>query len=100
MNVESRHIRKQRGLERGLIPLSPYSRCPIIIGLGKPREDVVVRDGEVKVERVMTMSMTFDHRLTDGAQGALIMRRFHKIFAKPEMFPDVFHAETLDHAIE
>ncbi|MEM9281950.1 MAG: hypothetical protein AAGA96_09000, partial [Verrucomicrobiota bacterium] len=25
------------GLERAFIPLSPYTRCPIIIGLGKPR---------------------------------------------------------------
>ncbi|MDA9922638.1 hypothetical protein N9406_06305 [Verrucomicrobiales bacterium] len=34
-------------LERGLIPLSPHMRCPIIIGIGKPREEPVVRDGEL-----------------------------------------------------
>ncbi|MCG8598665.1 MAG: 2-oxo acid dehydrogenase subunit E2 [Verrucomicrobiales bacterium] len=78
------------GLERGLIPLSPYTRCPIIIGIGKPREAPVVRDGEVCVERVVTISLTFDHRYADGAQGALVMRRFEKIFANPEGFPDVF----------
>lgn len=78
------------GLERGLIPLSPYTRCPIIIGIGKPREAPVVRDGEIRVERVVTISLTFDHRYADGAQGALVMRRFEKIFANPEGFPDVF----------
>ena len=78
------------GLERGLIPLSPYSRCPVIIGLGKPREEPVARDGEVKVERVMTMSMTFDHRFADGIQGAMVLRRFQKSFANPSGFPDVF----------
>jgi hypothetical protein len=61
------------GLERGLIPLSPYTRCPIIIGIGKPREAPVVRDGELQVERVVNISMTFDHRYADGAQGALVM---------------------------
>lgn len=66
------------GLERGLIPLSPYTRCPIIIGIGKPREAPVVRDGELQVERVVNISMTFDHRYADGAQGALVMRRFEK----------------------
>jgi pyruvate dehydrogenase E2 component (dihydrolipoamide acetyltransferase) len=78
------------GLERGLIPLSPYSRCPIIIGLGKPREEPVARNGQVRVERVITMSMTFDHRFADGIQGAMVLRRFQKIFANPEGFPDVF----------
>ncbi len=78
------------GLERALIPLSPYTRCPIIIGLGKPREEPVVRDGEVVVGRVATISMTFDHRFADGAQGALVLRRLQKIFANPEGFPDVF----------
>lgn len=81
------------GLERGLIPLSPYSRCPLIIGLGKPREEPVARDGEVRVERVMTMSMTFDHRFADGIQGAMVLRRFQKIFANPGGFPDVFGME-------
>lgn len=78
------------GLDRALIPLSPYTRCPVIIGVGKPREEAVVRGGEVVAERVVTISMTFDHRYADGAQGALVMRRFQKIFANPSGFPDVF----------
>jgi len=82
------------GLERGLIPLSPYSRCPVIVGLGKPREAAVVRNGEVKAERVVNVSMTFDHRIADGAQGALVLRRLEKIFARPEGFPEVF--DTLE----
>lgn len=81
------------GLERGLIPLSPYSRCPVIVGLGKPREAAVARDGEVRAERVVNISMTFDHRFADGAQGALVMRRLEKIFARPEAFSELFEAE-------
>ncbi len=78
------------GLERGLIPLSPYTRCPIIIGLGKPREAAIVRDGEVVAEKVVNISMTFDHRFADGAQGALVMRRLQKLFSNPEGFSEVF----------
>lgn len=80
------------GLERGLIPLSPYSRCPVIIGLGKPREAPIVRDGRVEAARVVNVSLTFDHRIADGAEGALVMRRLEKIFARPESFPEVFDA--------
>jgi hypothetical protein len=36
--------------------------------------------------------MTFDHRIADGAQGALVLRRLEKIFARPEGFPEVFDA--------
>ena len=81
------------GLEKAFIPLSPYTRCPIIVGLGKPREEAIVKDGEVAVGRVVTISLTFDHRFADGAQGALILRRLQKIFANPEGFPSVFHLE-------
>lgn len=82
------------GLERGLIPLSPYTRCPVIIGIGKARDAAVVREGEVKAEKVVTISMTFDHRYADGAQGALVLRRFQKIFENPGGFPDVFSEHT------
>ncbi len=78
------------GLEKAFIPLSPYTRCPIIVGLGKPREEAIVREGEIVVGRVVTISLTFDHRFADGAQGALVLRRLQKIFANPEGFPDVF----------
>ena len=81
------------GLEKAFIPLSPYTRCPIIVGLGKPREEAIVKDGEVAVGRVVTISLTFDHRFADGAQGALVLRRLQKIFANPEGFPSVFHLE-------
>ena len=81
------------GLEKAFIPLSPYTRYPIIVGLGKPREEAIVKDGEVAVGRVVTISLTFDHRFADGAQGALVLRRLQKIFANPEGFPSVFHLE-------
>jgi pyruvate dehydrogenase E2 component (dihydrolipoamide acetyltransferase) len=79
------------GLEKAFIPLSPYTRCPIIVGLGKPREEPIVRDGEIVPARVVTISLTFDHRFADGAQGALVLRRLQKIFANPEGFPTVFN---------
>ena len=43
------------GLARALIASSPCTRFLIIIGLSKPCEKAVVRDGEVVVEKVVTM---------------------------------------------
>jgi len=34
--------------------------------------------------------MAYDHRYADGAQGGLVMRRFEKLSATPEVSPDVF----------
>jgi pyruvate dehydrogenase E2 component (dihydrolipoamide acetyltransferase) len=74
------------GLEHGLIPLSPYSRVPLIIGVGKPRLRPNVRDGQVVAEKMVRLTFTFDHRLADGVHGAILMKRLTDAFEKPESF--------------
>ena len=78
------------GIENGLVPLSPYCRCPLIMGVGRPRPMPIVRKGEVVVAECVTISFTFDHRYADGVHGGLMMRRFQKIFLNPKRFPEVF----------
>jgi len=41
------------GLEEAYVPLVPYSRVPLLIAMGAVKDDVVIVDGEVKVEKVM-----------------------------------------------
>ena len=38
-----------------------------LLGLGRVREQPVAVDGALKVERVLPLSLTFDHRVVDGA---------------------------------
>ena len=40
-----------------------------ILGVGKILEKPVVENGEIKVGQRMTLSLTFDHRIVDGADG-------------------------------
>jgi pyruvate/2-oxoglutarate dehydrogenase complex dihydrolipoamide acyltransferase (E2) component len=80
------------GIDNALIPLSPYCRCPLIIGMGRPRPMPVVRDGQVVVAECITISFTFDHRYADGVHGGLMMRRFQKIFLKPSRYAAIFEA--------
>ena len=82
------------GLESAFIPLSPYTRCPVIVGIGKAREAPVVREGDVVVGKVVTITFTFDHRHADGAHGAQVVRRFAKVFANPEGFSQVFEPDS------
>jgi pyruvate/2-oxoglutarate dehydrogenase complex dihydrolipoamide acyltransferase (E2) component len=78
------------GIENAFIPLSPYSRCPLIIGIGKPRQIPVVQDGKVVPANSVVITFTFDHRYADGAHGSHLMRRFKKVFGKPAAFPAIF----------
>ena len=82
------------GIDNALVPLSPYCRCPLIIGIGRPRPMPVVRNGAVAVAECVTVSFTFDHRYADGVHGGLMMRRFQKIFLNPSRYPAVFAGPT------
>jgi pyruvate dehydrogenase E2 component (dihydrolipoamide acetyltransferase) len=86
------------GIDNALVPLSPYCRCPLIIGVGRPRPMPVVRDGQVAVAECVTISFTFDHRYADGVHGGLLMRRFQKVFLKPTRYAAVFGGEPAGHA--
>ena len=82
------------GLENGLVPLSPYCRCPLMIGMGKPMPKAIVQDGQVVAAQCITISFTFDHRYADGAHGAQLMRLFQKIFLKPTRYAHIFDGEA------
>ena len=82
------------GLETGLVPLSPYCRCPLIIGIGRPRPLPIVRDGAVVVAECVNISFTFDHRYADGAHGAQMMKKLQKVFLNPNRFPEIFQNEA------
>ena len=78
------------GLQNGLVPLSPYCRCPLMIGIGKPRKIPVVEGEAIVIAECVTISFTFDHRYVDGAHGAQLMRLFQKIFTDPARYAPVF----------
>ena len=84
------------GIDNALIPLSPYCRCPLIIGVGKPHDAPIVRDGAVVVGKTVTITVTFDHRHADGAHTGLMLRRFKKIFRDPEAYSEIFEGTDRD----
>lgn len=55
-----------------------------IIGLGRPRSAPWVVDNEVRVGRVMTITLAADHRVSDGHQGALFLHDLDKQLQQPE----------------
>ena len=54
-----------------------------ILGVGRSVEKPVVKGGEVVVREMMTISLTTDHQVIDGAVTASFLRRFQQIVERP-----------------
>ncbi len=55
-----------------------------ILGLGRPRDIAGVDAGKLCVQRVMTASLSADHRVSDGHVGARFLHQLNKLLQKPE----------------
>jgi pyruvate dehydrogenase E2 component (dihydrolipoamide acetyltransferase) len=53
-----------------------------ILGVGKMTEKPVVIDGEIKTRRVMVLSLSYDHRIVDGAPAAEFLRNVKRNIEK------------------
>jgi pyruvate dehydrogenase E2 component (dihydrolipoamide acetyltransferase) len=54
-----------------------------ILAVGAARQEPVVRDGQIVVGTVMTVTLSVDHRPVDGATAAEWMREFIGLLEKP-----------------
>ncbi|MEE9169913.1 MAG: dihydrolipoamide acetyltransferase family protein [bacterium] len=50
-----------------------------ILGMGSAKQRVVVVDGMIAIRWMMYLSLTYDHRLLDGAQGGQFLQRMTEI---------------------
>jgi pyruvate dehydrogenase E2 component (dihydrolipoamide acetyltransferase) len=54
-----------------------------ILGVGAIEERLVPRDGQPAVRRMMTLTLTFDHRAVDGAPAARFLSRLRELLERP-----------------
>ncbi|MCY3602041.1 MAG: dihydrolipoamide acetyltransferase family protein [Chloroflexi bacterium] len=54
-----------------------------ILGAGSVTERPAVADGEVVVRQLMTLALSADHRVTDGAEGARFLKEIQTILENP-----------------
>ena len=57
-----------------------------VLGLGRIEERPVVRGGKVVVRKVMPLSLTFDHRVVDGADAARFVNAVKEYLEDPDLF--------------
>lgn len=56
-----------------------------ILGIGAINDEVVVRKGQIVIRPMMMLSMTFDHRLIDGAVAGGFRSELRALLEKPAM---------------
>ncbi len=57
-----------------------------ILGLGKIQDKPVVRDGKIVIRKMMSVSLTFDHRIVDGAQAVRFCNEVLQHLEDPGLF--------------
>ena len=69
----------------GVDAFTPVINLPeaAILGVGRILPKPVVRDGEVVVRQMWTLSLVFDHRLVDGAPAARFLQRIRQLIEYP-----------------
>ena len=56
-----------------------------ILGVGRVVEKPAVRDGQIAIRKMMTLSLTFDHRVTDGAPAMRFLRALADCLEEPAL---------------
>jgi pyruvate dehydrogenase E2 component (dihydrolipoamide acetyltransferase) len=70
----------------GIDSFTPILNLPqaAILGVGRIVEEAVVRNGQLVAGKTMTLSLTFDHRVVDGAPAARWLQRLCERIQTPE----------------
>ena len=71
------------GIEQFIAVLNPPQAA--ILAVGSTEEKPVVRDGQVEVRPMMSMTITCDHRAIDGADGASFLRTVKELLEEPAL---------------
>jgi pyruvate dehydrogenase E2 component (dihydrolipoamide acetyltransferase) len=56
-----------------------------ILGIGELKQRPVVKDGEVEAAYTLPISLSIDHRIVDGADGAQFANTFIEYVENPEL---------------
>ncbi len=69
----------------GISSFTPIINPPetAILGINSAEDELFLQDGEVRSRKVLTLSLTIDHRVIDGAQGAMFLQELETLFNRP-----------------
>lgn len=66
------------------IPIINYPESGVL-GLGRVTKKPIVRDDEIVIAHVLPLSLSYDHRIIDGASGARFLNIVKELLSEPEL---------------
>ena len=66
------------------IPIINYPESAIL-GIGRIQEKPVVLDGRIVIRRILPLSLSYDHRIIDGASGAKFLNSLKDLLMDPKV---------------
>jgi pyruvate dehydrogenase E2 component (dihydrolipoamide acetyltransferase) len=72
------------GISEAYAPLSPITRGPILVAVGKVVQKPVARDGNVVIRPMCVLCGTFDHRIMDGYMAGKLAKFVTRYLSDPE----------------
>lgn len=71
----------------GGIFITPIQNYPevAIIGVGRTKEKPAVYEGKIAIRKLLPLSLTFDHRIVDGAQAAKFCNELKVMLESPKL---------------
>ena len=76
------------GIKTALAPIVTFSKAPLVMLVGEVEDRVVVRDGQMVIRPMCTITATIDHRVIDGFQGGVLARWIVKLLENPELLDE------------
>ncbi len=70
------------GVDAFIPIINPPEAC--IIGVGRIKEDAIVADGGIRIESVMQISISADHRVVNGLEAAEFFRTIKELLEAPD----------------
>ncbi|MCM3566485.1 dihydrolipoamide acetyltransferase family protein [Neobacillus mesonae] len=74
----------------GATPIINYPETGLIAFHKTKKMPVVMENDEIHIRSIMTMSMSFDHRVADGATAVAFTNRFKQLIENPKVWPIEF----------
>ena len=71
-------------MDNGLHQLSTILKL-LFLGIGRIAEKPVVKDGEIVAAPVLALSLSFDHRIIDGATAQNALNHIKRLLNDPEL---------------
>lgn len=74
----------QFGVEHGFVPIPAISHIPLILAIFATKDEPVVKEGEIVIQKTMTIGVTLDHRVIDGVYAGKITKALRYYISHPE----------------